>query len=199
MECDDDNDVDLVLHIVDQKDLFKQKLILNQVFRLRLHHQWRRWLTRRDENLELDLIVEGGQFGKQRNFMQSSQKGNTTMHADCATETAARAKSLQQVTAFWNEKAALKERIVEWTRRLAEKPLAWERSFAKKRPLENVVAAKENLTQQIKQLSSIVVDVKGVTENSNEAVGKLNFMIKTDEKLGNDVANKNYALLSPSK
>lgn len=51
-----------------------------------------------------------------------------------------------------SKKVAQKKRIEEFSRRLAEDLSAREKSVAEKRHTENVVAAKEKLTEMAKQL-----------------------------------------------
>lgn len=64
--------------------------------------------------------------------MQALNKENAALHATCATEKAAHARSLLEGTAIWGEEAALKKRIEELLRRLAEELSVPERSVGEK-------------------------------------------------------------------
>lgn len=61
-----------------------------------------------------------------------------------------------EVSAIRGDKATQKKGLKELTRYIAEKLSALERSAAEKRHTVYAVAVKENLTEQVKQLSAFV-------------------------------------------
>lgn len=65
--------------------------------------------------------------------MQSLQKEIVVLHAACATERAAHAKSLLEVSTLWIKEAAQMKSFEKLNRSLVEKLSAWERIFADKR------------------------------------------------------------------
>lgn len=93
----------------------------------------------------LGLVGEGGQSDELDEFMQSLQAENAALHAACAAGNAASTKSLLELTALPNDKAASKRRIKDLTQHLGEELSARDKYVANKRPTEDAVAEKKEL------------------------------------------------------
>lgn len=83
-----------------------------------------------------------------------------------------------EVNTLQGEKATQTKRIEDLTLCLAEKLSVRERSFADKRNTEDVVATKNKLTKQVKQLSARRAVLEVEAEKGNEAMLDLNVKLK---------------------
>lgn len=126
--------------------------------------------------------------------MQSWQKGNAILHAACAAEKAACAKSFLEMSLLQSEKAAQKKRIAELTGSLAEELSARKRSITDKMHKERDVDDKSKLIEQIEQLFVGVADLKGEVDKGKGAVVDLKVKLKVAEKRAVDFAYKKYGL-----
>lgn len=87
-------------------------------------------------------------------------------------------ESLLAVSELWVQKADLKRRIEELTWRLLEKLSAQKRTFAEKRDTEDNEADIEKLTEQVRQLSVRVIELKGKIMEDKKAVLDPNVKLK---------------------
>lgn len=140
------------------------------------------------ETRDLSVVGEGGQSDELRKTMQSLQKDNAALHAACATEKAACAKSLDKTSTLWAEKGAQKKRIDKLTRRLEEELSARERSVAEWRHTKGAVAVKEKLVEQVKQILALVTEQEGEAVKGKETMTELNIKSKAAGKREEDDA-----------
>lgn len=89
------------------------------------------------------------------------------------------------------EKVAQKKRIEELAWRLAEELSAPERSDAKKRHREDVVAVKGKLTEQAKQLSVCEAELEGEIMSGKETVADLICKLKAPGKKARRMSRMN--------
>lgn len=113
---------------------------------------------------------------------------NAALKAARATEKAARAKSLLEVTAFWNKKATQKKMIEGLWRSLAWELSARKRSNEEKRRTKDTAAANNKLNKQAKQLFARVAELEGEVVQGIETMADPNFELKVTEKWAEDVA-----------
>lgn len=111
-------------------------------------------------------------------FVQSFHKENAMLPAACTTETADYAKNLMELKAFNYVKDASKKGIKELTQRLAKELLDLKRSVADKRHTESAVTAINKLTEQVKQLSVCVAELKSEKVKGKNASANLKVKLK---------------------